>query len=130
MDIDTTLRWAPDGSVQPLATTVDVRLSGGGDNAMLSLSRSGRRMSLSWPGKLPVPVLTGDTAEYRGVLGPDVDLRVRVTAEGVPHALVVKTPSAAADPRLALVFGVSHPDAVDSRKRERPADHLDPAWPS
>ncbi|WP_214409288.1 LamG-like jellyroll fold domain-containing protein [Sphaerisporangium fuscum] len=109
--IDTTLRREADGTVVPAATTVDLRLSGGGDAPMLSMTRAGRRMSLSWPGRLPAPDLEGDTAVYRGVLGPDVDLRVRATADGASHVLVVKTPEAARDPRLAkLQFGLSAPD--------------------
>jgi hypothetical protein len=115
--IDTTLRRESDGSVRPAATTVDLRLSAGGDAPMLAMTRAGRRMSLSWPGTLPVPELDGDTAVYRGVLGPDVDLRVRVTAEGVSHVLVVKTPEAARDPRLTeLRFGLSARSRCRSRR--------------
>ncbi|MFD1539856.1 LamG-like jellyroll fold domain-containing protein [Nonomuraea guangzhouensis] len=124
--IDTTLRRDPDGSIRPAATTIDLRLSGGGDTPMLSMTRAGRRMSLSWPGRLPVPELDGDTAVYRGVFGPDVDLRVRATADGASHVLVVKTPEAARDPRLArLQFGLSAPDlrlAADTRGNQSAFD--------
>ncbi|MEV4110943.1 LamG-like jellyroll fold domain-containing protein [Nonomuraea sp. NPDC049695] len=126
VDIDTTLRKDADGSIRPAATTVDLRLSGGGDAPMLSMTRAGRRLSLSWPGTLPAPSLEGDTAVYQGVLGPDVDLRVRATAEGASHVLVVKTPQAARDPRLAqLQFGLSAPDlrlAGDERGNQSAVD--------
>ncbi|WP_344942864.1 LamG-like jellyroll fold domain-containing protein [Sphaerisporangium flaviroseum] len=125
--IDTTLREDPDGTIRPAATTVGLRLSGGGDGPMLTMTRAGRQMSLSWPTGLPVPGLEGDTAVYRGVLGPDVDLRVRATAEGASHVLVVKTPQAARDPRLAeLTFGLSAPDLRLSRDERGNQSALDP----
>ncbi|MFG6200483.1 LamG-like jellyroll fold domain-containing protein [Nonomuraea sp. JJY05] len=110
VDVDTRLRRTADGAVEAVASPMDVRLSGGGDGPMFTMARAGRRMSLSWIGKLPVPALEGDTAIYPGVLGPDVDLRVRVTAQGISHVLVVKTPAAARDSRLGrLEFGISAP---------------------
>ncbi|WP_146150289.1 LamG-like jellyroll fold domain-containing protein [Actinomadura rubrobrunea] len=78
-----------------------LRFSGGGKGPLVRMSRAGRAMSLTWPGTLPEPVLDGDTAIYRGVLGPDVDLRLRALADGFTHTLVVKTAEAAKDPRLA-----------------------------
>ncbi|GGO83266.1 hypothetical protein GCM10012289_76350 [Nonomuraea cavernae] len=97
--IDTTLRR--DGSgVAPAATAVGLRLSGGGQQPLVRMSRAGRELSLSWPGPLPEPVLDGDSAVYRAVLGSDVDLRVRALPDGFSHTLVVKTAAAARDPRL------------------------------
>jgi hypothetical protein len=108
--INTTLQKASDGTVGPTATSLGIRLSGGGNGDMLSLTRAGRRMGLSWPGRLPTPVLEGDTAVYKAVMGPDVDLRVRAEADTASFVLVVKTPQAAKDPRLAkLQFGLSAP---------------------
>ncbi|MFI6920942.1 LamG-like jellyroll fold domain-containing protein [Nonomuraea spiralis] len=124
--VDTTLVKAEDGSVGPVAAPVGVRLSGGGDGAMLALTRAGRTMSLTWPGTLPAPELQGDTALYRGVLGPDVDLRVQVSARGASHVLVVKTPAAARDPRLRqLRFGLTTPGlrvSADARGRQSVTD--------
>jgi hypothetical protein len=77
-------------------------LSGGGGGPLARLADGSRRVSLRWPGRLPVPVLTGDTAVYRGVL-PGVDLRVRATVDGFAEVLVVRTRAAAADPRLARI---------------------------
>lgn len=96
--IDTTLRRDGSGIV-PGATTVGLRLSGGGQEPLVRMSRAGRELSLSWPGTLPEPVLDEDSAVYRGVLGRDIDLRVRALSDGFSHTLVVKT-AAARDPRL------------------------------
>ncbi len=104
--IDTTLRRNGSGLV-PAATTVGLRLSGGGQEPLVRMSRAGRELALSWPGPLPEPVLDGDTAVYQGVLGNDVDLRVRALPDGFAHTLVIKTAAAARDPRLArLAFGL------------------------
>ncbi len=67
------------------------------------MRRAGREFALAWPyGKLPTPEVEGDTATYAEVL-PDVDLTVRAEADGFGHLLIVKTPEAAADPRLARI---------------------------
>ncbi|MGW4799546.1 LamG-like jellyroll fold domain-containing protein, partial [Nonomuraea sp. NPDC004297] len=98
--IDTTLRRDGSGLV-PAAIAVELRLSGGGQEPLVRLSRAGRELSMSWPGPLPEPVVEGDTAVYQGVLGTDVDLRVRALPDGFAHTLVVKTAAAARDPRLS-----------------------------
>ncbi|XVQ11524.1 LamG domain-containing protein [Spirillospora sp. CA-255316] len=102
VDIDTKLRTSG-SDVVPGATTVGLRLSGGGDGPLVRMSRAGRELSLSWPEKLPEPTLDGDTAVYAGVLGSDIDLRVRAEPEGFAHTFVVKTAEAAQDPRLATL---------------------------
>ncbi|WUH95500.1 hypothetical protein OG900_38615 [Streptomyces sp. NBC_00433] len=68
----------------------------------------GRSVSLSWPSKLAMPVLSGDTATYANVLdGVDLQVTASVTG-GVEETLVVRTAAAAADPALAdLVQGVA-----------------------
>ncbi|WP_160147190.1 LamG-like jellyroll fold domain-containing protein [Thermomonospora echinospora] len=104
---DTTLQRSGD-AVVPAATSTGLRLSAGGSGPLVSLSRGGRTLSLTWPQELPEPVLEGDTAVYRGVLGADVDLQVRADVDGFAHTLVVKTAQAAQDPRLAqLAFGLN-----------------------
>ncbi|MGW5416019.1 hypothetical protein ACWEUT_30655, partial [Actinomadura geliboluensis] len=100
VDIDTTLRRSG-GGVVPAASTVGLVFSAGGDGPMVRMTRGGHRLALSWPGRLPAPVLEGDTAVYAGVAGPDVDLRLQARADGFSHVLVVKTPEAAKDPRVA-----------------------------
>ncbi|MEW9555327.1 LamG-like jellyroll fold domain-containing protein [Nonomuraea sp. NPDC050783] len=109
VDIDTGLR-ASGSEVLPGATTVGLRLSNGGDGPLTRMSRGGRELTLSWPQPLPQPVLEHDTAVYQGVLGPDVDLRVRAEPDGFAHTLVVRTAEAAKDPRLAgLTFRLDAP---------------------
>ena len=62
---------------------------------------------MSWPGRLPAPVLDGSTAIYRNVL-PEVDLRVTAGALGFSEVLVVHTRKAAANPKLrSLRFGLA-----------------------
>ncbi|GLW10715.1 hypothetical protein Misp01_58430 [Microtetraspora sp. NBRC 13810] len=108
--VDTTLREQADGSIVPKATVTEIRLSGGGSGPLVTIDRAGRPMSLTWPTPLPEPWLDGDAAVYPRVLGPDVDLRVRVEPDGFSHVLVVKTAEAAKDPGLATVrLGLSAP---------------------
>ncbi|MGW1280284.1 LamG domain-containing protein [Streptomyces tsukubensis] len=103
-DIDKTLIRHSDGTWSPKAATVGLSLSSGeAGKPFVSLERAGRELSLTWPyGKLPAPTVSGDTATYRDAL-PGVDLTVRAEADGFGHLLVVKTPEAAADPRLAVL---------------------------
>ncbi|MGH8966590.1 MAG: LamG domain-containing protein, partial [Actinomycetes bacterium] len=106
-DIDTTLRRSGEAIV-PVASTVGLRFSAGGDGPMVRVTRAGRELALSWPQALPEPTLEGDTAVYEGVAGPGVDLRLRALADGFAHVLVVKSAQAARDPRAArLVLGLS-----------------------
>ncbi|MFF4238976.1 LamG domain-containing protein [Actinomadura geliboluensis] len=100
VDIDTRLRRSGTGVV-PAATTVGLVFSAGGDGPMVQMTRAGRTLALSWPQPLPEPVLEGDTAVYRGVAGPDVDLRLRARVDGFSHVLEVKTAQAAKDARVA-----------------------------
>lgn len=98
--VDTTLRAGPDGTVAPAATTLDMAFSGGGDAPLVRLRRDGTELALRWPGRLPAPVLAGDTATYPEVL-PGVDLTLRASVEGLSEVLVVKSAQAAANPALA-----------------------------
>ncbi|MFE5721404.1 LamG domain-containing protein [Streptomyces erythrochromogenes] len=102
VDIDTSLRARPDGTLAPVATATDVSFSGGGTGPLVRMSRAGRELALNWPGSLPTPVLSGSSATYPDVL-PDVDLRVSADADGFSQVLVVKNAQAAADPRLATL---------------------------
>lgn len=105
VSVDTTLHANPDGTVTPVAGSLDIVLSGGGAGPLLRLRRDGRELALSWPGRLPTPVLVGDAATYPEVL-PGVDLVVRAGEVNVSQVLVVKSAAAAANPALAeLRFG-------------------------
>ncbi|MEU8389424.1 LamG domain-containing protein [Micromonospora sp. NPDC048843] len=97
-DVDLTL-IQDSGGWRPAASVADVRFSDGGAAAAVVLSRQGRSFSLSWPGGLPRPSVSGDAATYAEVL-PGTDLVLRATRTGFTHVFVVKTPEAAADPRL------------------------------
>ncbi|MER6786185.1 LamG domain-containing protein [Streptomyces sp. NPDC000658] len=100
--VDATLVKRADGSWGPKAATVDLSFSTGQvDKPFVTMQRAGREFALTWPyGKLPAPTVEGETATYADAL-PGVDLTVRAEADGFGHLLVVKTPQAAADPRLA-----------------------------
>ncbi|MER6508892.1 DNRLRE domain-containing protein [Nonomuraea sp. NPDC001636] len=104
--VDDTLRRNPDGTVSPRATTFAMTFSGGGAGPLATLVKDGRKLELSWPSRLPVPVLDGDTATYADVL-PGVDLKVIAEPDNFVHHLIVKDRAAAADPRVrTLKLGV------------------------
>ncbi|WP_307787392.1 LamG-like jellyroll fold domain-containing protein [Streptomyces musisoli] len=97
--IDTDLTQTGDGMVAPKATTIGLQFSGGGDAPMVRMTKAGRELALSWPGKLPAPQLQGDTATYPDVL-PGVDLRLGAQQDGFTQLLVVKSAQAAASKEL------------------------------
>ncbi|GAA3805533.1 LamG domain-containing protein [Sphaerisporangium flaviroseum] len=101
-DVDTTLRFAADGTVRPVATPLDLAFSGGGTVPMATMSEDGRSVAMTWPGALPKPVLEKDTATYESVL-PGVDLKITASVLGYSEVLVVKTREAAANPALAKI---------------------------
>ncbi|GII54061.1 hypothetical protein Pth03_24500 [Planotetraspora thailandica] len=104
-DVDTTLRFAPDGTVRPAATPLSMTFSGGGTEPLATIADGGRSVATTWPGTLPRPVLDGDTATYPSVL-PGVDLQVTASVLGYSEVLVVKSHEAAVNPALAkLRFG-------------------------
>jgi len=105
-EVDTTLVRRPDGSVGPIAAAVDLSFSGGGDAPLLRLADEGAAFSLTWPGALPVPTLSGSQATYPDVL-PGVDVVLTATATSYSQVLVVKDQAAAASPALnAIAYGV------------------------
>jgi hypothetical protein len=97
--VDLTLHRQADGSVAPAASPVPARLSGGGTGAFASVTTHGSTVGWAWPGPLPAPVLSGDTATYPEVL-PGVDLVVTATYEGFSEVLAVKSARAASNPAL------------------------------
>jgi hypothetical protein len=101
--VDTTLVQRPDGTVGPRSATVDIAFSGGGAKAPLVRYGGAKGwLALSWPGRLPAPVLSGDTATYAEVL-PGVDLRLTADVDGYAQYLVVKDRAAASNPALRSV---------------------------
>jgi hypothetical protein len=100
--VDYTLLPRPDGTVRPIASTVDVAFSGGGTGPMVRITRDGDQVALGWPAALPVPTLSGATATYADVL-PGVDLQLRAQPLGFSDLLVVKSAEAARNPALRIV---------------------------
>ncbi|MGW4204971.1 LamG-like jellyroll fold domain-containing protein [Streptomyces sp. NPDC004726] len=101
--IDENLAKSSDGRWRPRSTTVNLAVSGGGTGPFVKLEKAGRAFELSWPGgALPAPSVNGDTATYAEVM-PGVDLVVRAEAEGFGHFIVIKTPTAAANPDIARI---------------------------
>ncbi|MQY15518.1 hypothetical protein SRB5_57000 [Streptomyces sp. RB5] len=99
--LDTTLVETAGGGFAPRASTTAMEFSGGGDQVLATMRKSGRTMSVGWPSELPTPTVEGDTATYPVM--PDVDLVVKADVDGFSHLLVVKSAEAAADPDLAAL---------------------------
>jgi len=97
--IDTTLVERSDGSYGPKAALADVSFGAGGSTSLVSFKRGGNALKFTWPGKLPKPIIIGDTATYPSIL-PDVDLQVTANATGYSSIFVVKTAKAAANPAV------------------------------
>jgi Concanavalin A-like lectin/glucanases superfamily/Ricin-type beta-trefoil lectin domain len=98
--LDPALHAHRDGTIAPAVTTNSLVLSGGGNGPLAVMANAGRSLSLSWPGWLPSPVLSGATATYHSVM-PGVDLAVTASPQGgFTDVLIVKNAAAAANPLL------------------------------
>ncbi|MEU7909276.1 LamG-like jellyroll fold domain-containing protein [Actinoplanes sp. NPDC049118] len=93
-DVDLSLKPDSDGRLRPAVSVADVAFSADGTGPLATLTRAGRTMTMSWPGKLPAPTVSDSSATYANVLS-DVDLVVRATETGFTHTLVIKTAAAA-----------------------------------
>ncbi|MFB9905576.1 LamG-like jellyroll fold domain-containing protein [Allokutzneria oryzae] len=111
VEVDATLVKKADGSVSPRAVAADVSFSAGGSAPLARLTNAGAEVALGWKRPLPTPTLAGDTATYAEVLA-GVDLRVRATARGFAHELLVKSRQAAANPELARITFSLHTKGV------------------
>ncbi|GAB3998739.1 hypothetical protein GCM10029992_25400 [Glycomyces albus] len=120
-DIDTTLEIGEDGSIGPVAATVRMRFSSGGEEPMATVSKNGHVATIDWPDSLPTPTLAGDTAVYAEVL-PGVDLRVTALPTGFTHTLVVESAEAASNPVLE---SLEWPVTLDGSAVQVTADGLD-----
>jgi len=106
-EIDPTLLRIADGTVVPYATVTPIVLSGGGTGPLVTVKDGGTSMALTWPGTLPAPTLSYDTATYAEVF-PGVDLLMKVDSTGYSQVLKVKTAAAARNAALdSLTFGVT-----------------------
>lgn len=100
--IDTTLSMTADGRLTARNTVTPVEFSAGGKTPFAKVTHEGKSFGLTWPGSLPKPTISGNTATYTDVL-PGVDLVVRALPEGFSHDLVVRSASAAANPKLEKI---------------------------
>jgi hypothetical protein len=90
------LRASADGTISPAVTSAGLALSGGGSAPFAVMTVGGRTLSLSWPGPLPAPAISGATATYSGVL-PGVDLVVTADDQGgFADTIVIHNAAAAA----------------------------------
>ncbi|MEU5784694.1 LamG domain-containing protein [Micromonospora lupini] len=97
--VDLSLRAGAGGTLRPAASVADVRFSTGGKGPAVTLVRQGKSLTLSWPGGLSKPTVSGDSATYPEVL-PGTDLVLRATRTGFTHVFAVKNAQAAANPAL------------------------------
>ncbi|MFC6568623.1 LamG domain-containing protein [Actinoplanes utahensis] len=93
-DINLDLSPGSDGLLRPAASVADVAFSNGGTAPLVTLTRGGRTMTMSWPGTLRPPTVEDNAATYSEVLF-GVDLVVRATETGFTHVLVIKSAAAA-----------------------------------
>ncbi|WNM35442.1 hypothetical protein RKE30_36320 [Streptomyces sp. Li-HN-5-11] len=101
--VDPSLHLSSDGRLAPEAVPSGITLSGGGDGPLAVLTSMGKRLAVSWPGALPKPTVSSDTATYPEVL-PGVDLQATVSPlGGFSEVLVVKNAAAAANPKLSIL---------------------------
>jgi hypothetical protein len=107
-EVDPSLMRLNDGSLTPWATVTPMTMSGGGTaNPLLTIKDSSSSMALTWPGNLPVPSISYDTATYAEVY-PGVDLIVRAEPTGYSQVLKVKTAAAAQNSALdRITFGLT-----------------------
>ncbi|MFI9112905.1 hypothetical protein [Streptomyces venezuelae] len=117
---DASLVRLSDGSVGPAAPIFQIEFSGGGDQPLATMVKSGKKLALTWPTALPEPVLDGETATYPAVL-PGVDLELTAQVDGFAQHLVIHTPEAAGNPALRSIElgletdGVTLAETADNR---------------
>ncbi|MFD7555501.1 FG-GAP repeat domain-containing protein [Streptomyces sp. NPDC059835] len=98
---DATVTRHDDGTLGP-TSSFGIAFSQGGDGPLVAMDRSGKKLALTWPGRLPEPVVEGNTALYKSVL-PGVDLKLIAEVNGFAQHLLVTTPEAAANPALKTI---------------------------
>ncbi|GAA1753312.1 hypothetical protein GCM10009681_25390 [Luedemannella helvata] len=106
LPVDLTLVRQADGSVAAKAHPRDLKLSGpqagSGEHELAAVGSGDERVSMSWTGELPQPVLEGSKATYADAL-PGVDLVVQATRTGFQQLLVVKDRAALAKVRTVTL---------------------------
>jgi hypothetical protein len=103
MGLDPTLRHNLDGTYSPVASASRLVLSGGSTGPLATMNNANSQLSVSWPGALPTPTLSGPSLTYPAVL-PGVDLVVTASDQGgFSHVLVVHDAAAAANPAITTI---------------------------
>jgi hypothetical protein len=102
--INTDLHPTANGMLAPAATAYgSVTISNGGDGPLVSTTLHGTTYTVSWPGSLPKPRVSGSVATYSEVIS-GVDLQVTATTTGgFSEVLIVKNATAARNPALATL---------------------------
>lgn len=127
VEVDPTLVRRSDGMVAPKAAAVDVAFSGGGSGPLARVRHEGDLLDIGSPVSLPVPVLSGSTATYSGVL-PGVDLVVSVSGDAFGEVLVVQDRAAAENPELRLLrFPLDGQGLAAARTADGGVEVRDPA---
>ena len=86
--IDTTLVES-NGVVRPRYAATDLTLSAGGTAPFAAITQDRQAIQWRWPGTLPKPVLSGDTASYPNAVAGG-DLVVKATATGFTHSILLR----------------------------------------
>ncbi|WGL51871.1 DNRLRE domain-containing protein [Nocardioides sp. BP30] len=105
--VDYDLVPTADGNYAPKASPVNVVFSGGGDGPAAMATKGAKELSLSFDKKLPVPVISGNSATYK--VSTNVDLVLSATAHGMEESYVLanKPANLASLDGLALQIGTS-----------------------
>jgi hypothetical protein len=102
--VSTSLKRDGDGLLAPAAVPGDsVTFSDGGAGTLAEIAAGGTSLSVSWPGTVPVPVVSGSSAEYGNIL-PGVNLILSATsaqAGGFSSVIEVMSATAARNPELS-----------------------------
>ena len=102
LPVDTSL-IVSGGSVHPRAAAVGLRLSGGGDQSLVSVTGGRATFGLGWGQTLPAPRLSGDTATYVRASGAGEDVTVRALPSGFEASIVLnQRPAGNIDPQFLL----------------------------
>ena len=117
-DLDYDLERKQDGSVGPKSGYVDLRLSGGADEAevsrdgLVSVTTSrGKEIAFGWDEALPEPVLDGDTATYEDVRD-GIDLVIQLTASGFEQFFILnERPESGTNLDLSVPLHTGHLNA-------------------
>jgi hypothetical protein len=111
------LSRAPGGRIRPAVTTASVSLSAGGTSPLAQIASLGRILSVTLPGTLPAPTLSGATATYAGYPSRGTNLIVTVNSQGdVSTVIEVSSAAAAASPAIrSLTMTASAPGLTLSK---------------